>query len=176
MPRPYPVVFLQKASVSDKSSTSAQISGAAGSLTFSATSRNPGSPSCRIVRIAIVKPLRLSHFRPFPFTRFRSSKHRFNHRHIRNRILERYRNLAALANRPRERIPLNRILIANGNHFYPDASAKHISSIINKNSCSTVRRRVKWYLDLHPPLCPQKLHPLVPHQLLTPPQHPSPRS
>src|SRR5260370_4604912 len=70
MPRPYPVVFLQKASVSDKSSTSAQISGAAGSLTFSATSRNPGSPSCRIVRIAIVKPLRLSHFRPFPFTRF----------------------------------------------------------------------------------------------------------
>src|SRR6266480_2478570 len=53
IPRPYPVVFRQYASVSARSSTSARISGAAGFSTRFATSRNPGSPNCKIVRIAI---------------------------------------------------------------------------------------------------------------------------
>src|ERR1700731_544171 len=53
IPRPYPVVFRQYASVSARSSTSARISGAAGFSTRFATSRNPGSPNCKTVRIAI---------------------------------------------------------------------------------------------------------------------------
>src|SRR5712691_2399505 len=52
MPRPYPVVSRQYASVSARSSTSAPTAGAVGSSTFFAISRNPGSPNCNNVRIA----------------------------------------------------------------------------------------------------------------------------
>src|SRR5258708_9602832 len=70
--RPYPVVFHQYASVAARSSTSARIAGAAGSLTFFATSRNPGSPNCKTVRIAIsdflsLRVLRVSALDSLPY-------------------------------------------------------------------------------------------------------------
>src|SRR5713226_1466095 len=175
MPRPYPVDFRQNARVSARSSTSIRISGAAGSLTFFATTRKPGSPSCNTVRIAIVKPLRLSDFGPLPSPRFPSPKYRFDHRHIRNGILERHGNLASLPNSPRKRISLYCILIANRNCFHPNSPAKYIVSIINKNPASTIRWRIKRYLDLNPPLRPQELHPLVRHQLRAASEHRLPR-
>src|SRR5260370_7344350 len=95
---------------------------------------------------------------PFPCPPSRKAP--LDHRHIRNGILERHRNLAALANRPRKRISLHCILIANRNRFYPNAATKDVASIINKNSASPFRRRVDWYLDLNPPLPPSELHSL----------------
>src|SRR6267143_5994920 len=125
---------------------------------------------CVLCALCVEIPLR-----PFPPPRFPSPEHRLNHRHIRDRILQRYRNLTPLANRPRKRVSLHRILVANRNRFHPNTTAKHVASIINRNSCRTVRRRIKWYLDLDPPGRPQELHPLVMHKLRATRKHRLPR-
>src|SRR6266446_7075937 len=101
----------------------------------------------------------------FPLPRFRRTEHRLNHRHIRYRIFQRHRNLAPLANRPRERVPLHGILVASGNYFRHYSAAQGVSPVINKNFARPVVRRIEGNLHLDPSLRPQKLHALVPHQL-----------
>src|SRR5882762_6623830 len=103
--------------------------------------------------------------RPFPPPRFPCPEDRLNHRHVRNRILKRHRNLAPLPNRPRQRIPLHRILVANRNRLRSNPPAKYISSIIYKNPRWPVVRRIKRNFNLDSSFRPQELHSLVVHQL-----------
>src|SRR6267143_2635178 len=195
IPRPYPVVFLQYACVSAKSSTSARISAVDGSLTLCATSRNPGSPNCKTVRIAILVFLSLralclcvklsavfsfrsspcllrsprtlckSFLRFFPPPGLPRPKHRLNHRHVRNRVLKRHRNFAILPNCLRELVALHGILVASGNHFRSDPAAEDVSPIVDEKFTGTVVWCVERNFDFDAALGAEELHPLVRHQL-----------
>src|SRR5260370_10688811 len=119
------------------------------------------SSSLSIVSVSSASNL----LRFFPLPRFRRTEHGLNHRHIRNRILQRHRNFTPLTNRPRERVSLHGILVASRNHFRRYSAAEDLSPIINKNFSPPVVLRIEGNFDLDPSLRHQKLHALVPHQL-----------
>ena len=66
---------------------------------------------------------------------------------------------------PAKNISLNGVLIARRNRLRAYPRARHIASIVHKNSRRLIDRRVEWNLDLDAPLGPQKLHPLIRHDL-----------
>src|SRR5712671_3215699 len=167
IPRPYPVVARQCASVSAKSATSMRISGAAGSTTGAATSRNPGSPNCKIVRTATIpfflvpSALRasvhavLSLFRPLPLAGLCRLEYGLDHRHIRNRIFQRHGNLSLASNGPRKLIALNRVLVDNRKlldfRHRPRRSP-------NEDSARPVIGRVPRNFNFHPSRRAKKMH------------------
>src|SRR5258706_190303 len=151
IPRPYPVAARQCASVSAKSPTSERISSELGSATRAATSRNPGSPSCKTVRTATrASPLlaALSLFRPFPPARICCFEYRLDHRHIFDGVLERHRNVPLAPHGSRKLVTLNRILVDNRKLFNLWRSAHHAPY---KNPARPIIRRVPRNFDFDAP-------------------------
>src|SRR5438046_856604 len=113
--------------------------------------------------------------RLFPPPRLCRQKYRFNHRHIRNRILQRHRCHAPLPNGSRKRVSLHRILIANRNRLRSNSPAKNVASVINKNPRRPIVRCIKRNFNLDSSFCPQELHSLVRHRLRAASEHRLPR-
>src|SRR6266850_3393659 len=167
IPRPYPVVARQCASVSAKSATSGRISCARGSTTRSATSRNPGSPNCKIVRTATIPFFSvpsvlwasvhsvLSLFRSLPFAGFRRFEYRLDHRHIRDGIFQRHGNFPLAPNGPRKLIALNGVLVDDRKLLYLGHGPR---SIPNEDSARPVIGRVPRNFNFHPSRRAEKMH------------------
>src|SRR5712671_4919010 len=167
IPRPYPVVARQCANVSAKSATSTRISGAAGSTTRAATSRNPGSPNCKIVRTATIpfflvpSALRasvhsvLSLFRPLPLAGLCRLEYGLDHRHIRNRIFQRHGNFPLTPNGPRKLIALNGVLVDDRKLLYSRDRPRRIP---NEDSARAVIWRVPRDFNFHSSRRAEKMH------------------
>src|SRR5208282_3510917 len=87
--------------------------------------------------------------------------------HILDGILDWNRNLASFANRPREHVALNRILVAGCKLFRSHARSEEVAPVVNEDPARPVVRGIKWNLNLDPPFRPQKLHSLIGHELGT---------
>src|SRR5882762_9120441 len=167
IPRPYPVLARQCASVSAKSATSTRISCAPGSTTLAATSRNPGSPNCKIVRTATIpffsvpSALRasvhsvLGLFRPLPFAGFRRFKYRLDHRHIRDGIFQRHGNFPLAPDGPRKLIALNGVLVDDRKLLYLGHGPRRVP---NGDSARPVIGRVPRNFNFHPSRRAEKMH------------------
>src|SRR5712672_3309215 len=167
IPRPYPVLARQCDSVSAKSATSTRISGAAGSTTRAATSRNPGLPNCKMVFAATIpffsvpSVLRasvhsvLSLFRSLPFAGFRRFKYRLDHHHIRDGIFQRHGNFPLTPNGPRKLIALNGVLVDDRKLLYLGHGPRRIP---NEDSARPVIGCVPRNFNFHPSRRAEKVH------------------
>src|SRR5882762_5168779 len=167
IPRPYPVLARQCASVSAKSATSTRISGAAGSTTGAATSRNPGSPNCKIVFTATISFFSvssallasvhsvLSLFRPLPLAGLCRLEYGLDHRHIRNRIFQRHGNLSLASYGPRKLVALNCVLVDDRKLLHFRHRPRRIP---NEDSARPVIRRVPRNFNFHPSRRAEKMH------------------
>src|SRR6185369_13865259 len=67
--------------------------------------------------------------------------------------------------RAREMVTLNGVLIASVKRFSAQIFAEEVATVIDKNLARPIIGSIKRYLDLYASLSPQKMHPLIRHQL-----------
>jgi hypothetical protein len=88
---------------------------------------------------------KLRHRWRFPSIRFAGSRKGFDHRHVPDGTLQRYRQFRSLTYAFRKEIALNRVLIGDLEFQYFGAPAREIKPVVDKYPTSLVRRRIERY-------------------------------
>src|ERR1035437_5594198 len=80
-------------------------------------------------------------------------------------IFQRHRNLAALANRPREQVALDGVLVAGRQLLRYQSAAVQIAAVVNAHARSPTGCGVEGNLRLDPSRAPEEAHALLVHDL-----------
>ena len=105
-------------------------------------------------------------FGDFPAAGFGGTEERVNDRHVADGVFQGIRDFLVFANGLREKISLNRVLIADGKGFGDRATAGvEVLAVVDEDARRLVRRGVERNFDVDAAFGAEELHLLVVHEL-----------
>src|SRR5260221_6067801 len=102
--------------------------------------------SCHVIAYSVARPrhyCRGSETWLYPRVLPRGPVQRLDHRHVPDRIFERCRYLTSFSHGLRKEVALDRVLIASGDFYSPDAASEQVGYAIHPQPARPVRRRVE---------------------------------